>query len=103
MLQVHTSILLLSEVIHSGSQQNCFERGTRDGDTVRELLFFFISFLDGLKIINVNRSDGGHGDVEEGEPNVGKPVHHSQPHESHRYHHEKPKQLVKYGELVILG
>lgn len=62
------------------------------------------------------RSDGGSSEspllVEEGEtvgaPHSPRNKHshshsHSNPHRSHSYHHEKPKQLVKYGELVILG
>lgn len=28
---------------------------------------------------------------------------HVNPHECHSHRHDKPKQLVKYGELVILG
>jgi len=62
------------------------------------------------------RSDGGSSEspllVEEGEtvgaPHSPRNIHshshsHGNPHRSHSYHHEKPKQLVKYGELVILG
>ncbi|XP_029664300.1 protein pellino isoform X1 [Formica exsecta] len=63
-----------------------------------------------------SRSDGGSSEspllVEEGEtvgtPHSPRNIHshshsHGNPHRSHSYHHEKPKQLVKYGELVILG
>lgn len=63
------------------------------------------------------RSDGGSSEspllVEEGETLGGAPHSprnkhshshsHGNPHRAHSYHHEKPKQLVKYGELVILG
>ncbi|XP_017793362.1 PREDICTED: protein pellino [Habropoda laboriosa] len=64
----------------------------------------------------VIRSDGGSSEspllVEEGEtvgaPHSPRSKHnhshsHANPHRSHSYRHEKPKQLVKYGELVILG
>ncbi|XP_043798851.1 protein pellino isoform X3 [Apis laboriosa] len=63
-----------------------------------------------------SRSDGGSSEspllVEEGEtvgaPHSPRSKHnhnhsHANPHRSHSYRHEKPKQLVKYGELVILG
>lgn len=78
-------------------------------DTYLRIMRFFFFFL-------YRRSDGGSSEspllVEEGEtvgaPHSPRNKHshshsHGNPHRSHSYHHEKPKQLVKYGELVILG
>ncbi|KOX74906.1 Protein pellino [Melipona quadrifasciata] len=75
------------------------------------------SFVNVFNWIYSAKSDGGSSEspllVEEEEETVGAPhsprskhnhnYTHANPHRSHSYRHEKPKQLIKYGELVILG
>ena len=70
----------------------------------------------GFEWSEIFRSDGGSNDspllVAEG-GTVGQPhsphpkqTHnhsHANPHGAHSHNHDKPKQLIKYGELVILG